>query len=534
LGTFCPHFCTAGERTRISTQKTTRPIARAVIGPHKKLPMAYDTIDAATLSAVVSASPAAQEEVWANVVVRGSNDYSPLYDNLTGREGSGKAFIQKDDMRVKAGNEVHINLVGGARSRGIQGGTERVGRGKNLKTSDFSFKVGRWWDGVKMKSIVANETKIGSTFDRTASMVLRRNLGIKKTDDMIFDLIVHAGARNTLRPNNKGSQAALRSADYFQTTTVTAGKSMLSANGAKPIKLGRSSAGHDIKKFMFMNTQFGLESMLNSSAFIDGVTNADERGALNSLFTGNIPNWMGQPIYQWDVEDPEEPAPAGCPLLPRAFLGVAITAGSSAVTVYGGGNATDAADTDIPYFGYFSNAAVVGCEGTKRAADTTTERYFAIKHIGGSTPGAIMYASFKVNDGNKLTMFKRLGPSAAGDQVTTLGGITWGTGTYGTNEITLADSAPEGSLIVECNEYGVPLCYGLGLGEQAGVMGHGSIDGQNAIGLRTIYTSPHGTETEIGIETVFGARAFERLDGLYGNYILIESACPLAGFPIVA
>lgn len=496
--------------------------------------MAYDTIDAATLAQVVAASPAAQEEVWANVVIRKSNDYSPLYNNLTGREGSGKAFIQKDDLRVKAGKEVHINLVGGSRSRGIQGGGERVGKGKNLKTADFSFYVGRWWDGVKMKSVVMNETKIGSTFDRTASMVLRRNLGIKKTDDMLFELIIRATARNTLRPNNKGTQAALRSADYFQTTTINAGKSMLTANGAKPIRLGKATGGHEIRKFMFMNTQFGLESMLNSSAFIDGVTNADERGAVNALFTGNIPNWMGQPIYQWDIEDPEEPAPAGCPLIARAFLGVAITAGSAAVEIKGGGNSTDAADTDIPYFGYFPNAAVVGCEGTKKVADTTTERYVAIKHIGGSTPGAIMYASFKVNDGNKLTMFKRLGPSAAGDQVTTLGGITWGTGTYGTNAVTLADSAPEGSLIVECNEYGVPLCKGLGLGEMAGVMGHGSLDGMSALGNRTLYVSPHGTETEIGIETVFGARAFQRLDGLYGNYIVIESACPIQGFPIVA
>lgn len=495
---------------------------------------AYDTIDAATLASVVAASPAAKQEMWANVVIRKSNDYSPLYDNLTGREGSGKAFIQKDDLRVKAGNTIHINLVGGSRSRGVQGGGERVGKGKNLTPADFSFMVGRWWDGVKMKSVVMNETMIGSTFDRTASMILRRNLGIKKTDDMLMELLIRATDRNTVRPNNKGSQAALRSADYFQTTTITDAKEVLTANGAKPIKLGRASSGHEIRKFMFMNTQFGLKSMLNSSSFIDGVTNADERGAVNALFTGNIPNWMGQPIYQWDVEDPEDPAPAGCPLVPRAFLGQAITPGTTTFDILGGGNPTAAADTDIPYFGYFSNAPYIGCEGVKRPADTTTVRYAAIKHIGGATPGAIMYVSYKVNDGNKLTVYQRLGSTNSGAQVTTLGGITWGSGTYGTNNVPLAESAPVGSLIVETNEYGVPLCYGLGLGEMAGVMGHGSLDGSTAIGNRTLYVSPHGTETEIGIETVFGTRAFQRLDGLYGNYVVIEAACPLAGFPVVS
>lgn len=494
----------------------------------------YDKINAQTLAEVLSASPNGQREAWADLVIRKSNDYSLLYDNLCGPPGSGKAFIEKNDLTVTAGNKIHIPMVGGTRGPGVQGSGDRSGREKKLSPKDFAFTIGRWWDGFAVKDVVLAETIIGSKWDRNASMFLRRNLGIKKTDDMLMELRARANDRNTVRPNNKTTTAQLRTADTFSTATVLRAASSLTSLSAKPVMLGRvKGTNQPIRKFLMLGTQFGLESFRNSSTYLDGLTNADERGVLNSLFTGNIMPWNGHAIYQWDVEDPEDLAPAGCPLLPRAFLGGAITAGSAAVDIKGGGSAANAADTDVAFFGYFSNAAYSGCEGVKITANTSTVRYVAIQHLSGATPGAIMYASFKVNNGNKLTMFQRLGPSAADDQVTTLGGITWGTGTYGTNAVTLSDSAPEGSLIVEVNEYGVPINHLLGLGEMAGVMGHGTLDGRNAMGARTEEHWNHGMDHAIGIETVFGTRAFERLDGQVGGFTLIEAACPLAGFPVV-
>ena len=495
--------------------------------------MAYDSINAASVAAVLAASPSASQEAWADLVIRGSNDYSLLYDNLTGVPGSGKAFIQKNDITVTAGNTVHIPMVGGTRGPGLQGAGDRAGKEQNLSPKDFSFKVGRWWDAYKIKDVVANETVIGARWDKNASTFLRRNMGIKKTDDMLMELRSRATERNTVYAGNKSSVSALRTADVFTTSTITRVQSVLTSLAAKPVMIGKSDAGQAIRKFLMLNTQFGLESMLNSSTWLDYVARGDDRGALNANFTGNVLPWKGNAIYQWDVEDPEDIAPAGCPLLPRAFLGNAITAGSTAVDVTGGGSAAAAANTDVLFFGYFNNAAYTGCEGVKITANTTTVRYAAIKHLTGATPGAIMYVSFKVNTGNKLTIYQRLGGTAAADQVTTLGSITWGTGTYGSNNITLADSAPSGSLIVEVNSYGVPIADGLGLGEMAGVMGHGTLDGRNAMGARTEYHAPHGSEHAIGIETVFGTRAFERLDGQPGGYVLVRQAVPLDGFPVV-
>lgn len=492
----------------------------------------YNKLNVQTAAQILAASPDAAKIAWGTLAIRKSNDYSVLYDNLTGKIGSGKAFIEHSDLKVTAGNEVVIPLVGGARGPGVQGAGDRMGKEKKLVPKDFRFKVGRWWDGFAIDSVAKNETIIGGRWDKAAMEFLARNLRVKKVDDMLLELRRRATARNILRPNNKTSRGALRTADVFATSTVLHGATTLTSLGAKPVKLGKSTAGAPIRQFVFLGVNHALESFRNSSTYLEAALNADVRGQLNSKFTGDILPWDGNLIYNWDVEDPEDLAPAGCPLLPRAFLGVSIASGTSAVDITGGGSAANAADTEVQFFGYFSNAAYTGCEGQKIDPDTTTDRYVGILNLSGADAGKVMYASFRVNNGNKLTMYQRLGASASGAQVTTLGQIPWGGGTYG--GVALTDKAESGSLIVECNEYGVPFGHVFALGEMAGVMGHGSIDGASALAQRTEEHTNHNMDHAIGLETVFGARAFERIDGQPGGYALIECALPLRGFPVVS
>jgi len=497
----------------------------------------YDKLNAQNLTEILAASPNSQQQAWAELIVKKSNDYSVLYDNFVGKPGSGKPFVEHSDMSVVAGNTVNIPMLGSTRGPGRQGSGDREGREKKLVPKDFSFKVGRWWDGFAINSVALNETVIGAKWDKASSMYLRKNLGIKKTDDMMMELVIRATSRNTVRPNNKASRDSLRTSDVFSTNTIIRGQSILTSLGAKVAFLGQSSAGHPIRRYTFLSTQFGLESFRTSQTYLDGITNADVRGEMNALFTGNILPWQGNPVYQWDIEDPDDIAPAGCPLLPRAFVGEAIAGGTGAFTVKGGSNAQAAADTDVQFFGYFSNSEYIGCEGRKVAADATTERYLGIQILSGANAGKVAYIAYKVNNGNQITGLKRLGSTASGTVATTVGNIAWGSGAYGSNAVALLDTGtdaiPEGSLVQEVNSYGVPFCRSFGLGEMAGVMGHGSIDGRGAVGKRTEEHRNHDMDHAIGIETVFGSRAVERIDGQPGGYVLIESALALPGWPIL-
>lgn len=496
----------------------------------------YDRINAQTAAEILASSPNGAQVAWAELIVRKANDYSVLYDNLCGKPGSGKPFIEHSDLKVTAGNTVHIPLVGGTRGPGRQGSGDRIGQEKKLQSKDFAFRVGRWWDGYAINSVALNETIVGAKWDRAAQEYLKRNLGIKKTDDMLMELRARATDRNIVRPNNKTSTNGLRTADTFATSTVLRSQNVLTSLGAKPAMIGKASAGHLIRRFTFLGTQFGMESLRQSQTYLDGLTNSDVRGELNALFTGNILPWQGNPLYQWDVEDPDDVAPAGCPLVPRAFLGEAIPAGTGAVTIKGGGNATAAADTDVQFFGYFNNAPYIGCEGIKITANTSTTRYLGIQILSGADAGKMAYFSYQVNNGNRITALARLGSAIAGIVNTTVGDMIWGAGTMGTNNVPLADSSvviPEGSLIQEVNSFGVPINWLYGLGEMAGVMGHGSIDGKGALGKRTEEHRNHDMDHAIGLETVFGSRAFERIDGQPGGYVLIESALNLPGFPVI-
>lgn len=501
--------------------------------------MPYDKPNVQTAAEIIASSPNGAQEAWAELLIRKSHDYSLLKDNLSGPIGSGKAFCQHNDLKVTAGNTVNIPMVGGTRGPGVQGAGDRLGNEKKLKAKDYQFKVGRWWNGFAIDSVALEETIIGSRWDQAAQLYLRRNLGIKQVDDMLMELRARAEeGHNIVRPNNKANRNALRTADVFSTGVITRSQSVLVGLGAKPVSIGKSSAGAPIRKFLHLGTHHSLEKFRTSQTYLDALTHGDSRGEFNALFTGNILPWQGNPIYQWDVEDPDDIAPAGCPLVPRAFLGAVITGGTAAFNILGGGNAEAAADTDVLFLGYFSNAAWIGAEGVKITASTATERYVGIQIQTGADAGKILYCSYTVNNGNRITGVKKLGSAANGTVATTVGAITWGTGTYGSNNVALADgdsvTIPVGSLIQEVNNVGVPIAFNLGLGEMAGYFGHGSIDGKQAMGKRTEEHTNHGMDHAIGIETVFGSRASEGLDGKVRGYTLIESALDLPGWPVVA
>jgi hypothetical protein len=151
--------------------------------------------------------------------------------------------------------------------------------------------------------------------------------------------------------------------------------------------------------------------------------------------------------------------------------------------------------------------------------------------LTGVDAGKIGIYQYEVNDGNKITMLKRLRAAAGGIAYSTIGNITWNSDPWFAKFLT--DAHPAGSLILEVNSYGVPFCYVFGLGEMAGICGYGSLKGRNARAARTEEHRNHGMDHGIGVETVFGSAATKRVDGKYPNFVLIEAACQADGFPTI-
>lgn len=498
----------------------------------------YTRINASTSANLVALDAKAQEELWVKRVLMGADQENVFSDNMIGGPGSGKPFVRYDDLTKVDGNTINVPTLAPLGGPGTQGEGDRIGNEEKLRIGSFPVRIGRQWFGVGITDVAMEETVIGSQFDNVVNMLLRKRLGRKKTEDMIMTLKQAASASNTLRPNNKTTRESLRTADVVATTTITKAGLQLSGLGGIPAKLGKSKVGADIERFLFFGNQYALSSLGSETAYLQALQYAGERGDNNPIFKGDFVDWNGHGIYRWFLRDHEAYGPVGEVLLPRAFLGTAITANDSSQDITGGGDSTGASILPAPaYFEDFSNAPWAYTNGNTVAADTSTTRYVLIMNLSGSNAGKVGFYSYQVNNGNKITMLGRLRSGAAGISVTTLGNVIWNTTPWvaaGSGSFAgLTDSHPIGSLIVETNSYGVPFGGSLMLGQMAGICGHGSLKGRNAMGARTEEHRNHGMDHGIGIETVFGSAATKRADGKTPNYVFVEHAIPIDGLPTV-
>jgi N4-gp56 family major capsid protein len=498
----------------------------------------YAKVNVSTVANLVALDPKAQEELWVKRVMMGADQDNIFYDNMIGGPGSGKPFIRQDDLSKVDGNTINISNMAPLGGPGTQGEGDRIGNEEKLRIGSFPVRIGRQWYGVGITDVAKEETIIGGQFDNLVNRLLRKRLGKKKSEDMLMILKATATASNIIRPNFKPTRESLRTADTIGTTTITKAGLVLSGLGGTPVKIGKSEVGADIEQYLFFGHQYALSTLKSESAYLQAITNAGVRGGANPLFRGDFSSWDGHGIYRWMLKDHDAYGSVGSTLLPRAFLGEAITASDTAPEIKGGGEATAANIIPKPlYFEFFSNALYTFTNGNSVAADTTTVRYVAILNMTGADAGKIGFYSYKVNDGNKITAFKRLRAAAAGDALTTVGNVTWNVAPWvlagAGNFAGLTDAHPAGSLIVETNSYGVPFCGSLMLAEAAGVCGHGSLKGRNAMGARTEEHRNHNMDHGIGIETVYGTAATKRTDGKTPNYVYVESAYQVDGFPTV-
>ncbi len=490
----------------------------------------YTKLNVQTVSDMLTQNSNAQRTAWAMRALMLGRAKNPLHDNMIGSPGSGKAVIEMSDMNVTGGKTLVIPTLARLGGRGVQANGERTGAEEKMRQGSFSTSTGRQWFGTALDSVAKNETVIGTQWDLVRNQMLGDRMNKKKSDDLQMEMIIAATEVNTLRPNNKGSREALRSADYFLTDTVNEGQEKLSLLAAKGMNVRTSGAGAMYRCFVFFGSQVFMGGMKKSSKYLDMIQLAGVRGEANPSFTGDYATVNGNIIYSWEVEDHDAYGPIGAPILPRATLGVAIAAGTAAFDIKGGGSAEGAALTDPQYFEFFGNGPYVGCEGTKRAASTGTTRYWLIKNVSGADVGKFGFYSGTVNDGNTLTVSGRLGSAISGIRNTTIGNVVWDTGIWNGLH---TDAHPVGSLVMEANSYGQPFCYGLGLGEGAVVCGHANIDGVLGIGNRTEEHRNHDMDHAIGLETAWGCKATSRTDGQPNNYVLVEAAYNPPGLPTI-
>ena len=487
------------------------------------LGVSYDRVNASTKANLTAQTAKVEEELWIRRVILGADAQyqdNPFSDGFMGGAESGKAIIKITDTEKVHGTYINVPTVAGFGGPGVGGSGDRIGAEQKIQVGNFQVRIGRFWFGVGFQAVARDETVIGGRLDNIITKGLRTLHAKKRNDDILMSILqipgTATGFRNIVRPDGVATRAALKSANVLDTPVVTLAGNALSSLGALPMRVGaEDSGGTQNEEFMVFGTHHSLASLDVDPAYLDAVTNAGVRGTGNPLFKGGYQRWNGHGFYRWFMRDHGNWGPVGSPLQARAFLGVALVGANTGTEVKGGGNATAAAVTPAPaYFEFFLNAPYTFHNGNTIAADSATTRYLMIINSDGT--GWNVY-SYKVNDGNKITILARV--------------------TLGLSGETATFNHPVGSLIVQCEANGTTWARSLMFGQEMMVCGQGTINGSTAspqMGKRTEEHRNHDMDHAIGAENVWGCAAVQRADNVYPGVVVIEHAVTVPGAPVIS
>lgn len=506
------------------------------------------------------------EVISVHEIIEAAAQDSPFADNMTGALGSGKPIVLNTDASRVIGTTIVIPTVESLGAPVVRGATERSGAEEQMVTGDFLLKVGIGWFGVGIDNTGKAQTILGLNWDDLTKRSLARRLAKQQSDETMQAFKADATSDNTVFPGGK-SMDTLGTGDTYSLAFVVKSGGVLRDIGARPINarpLHDQSPDKSIKiaRHLQFTTDALARPIKTDTSYLQGMQLARDRGMSNNLFTGDYSDIDNQIIYPFQTVRHGAYGSIGCPLQPEAKLGVALTASDTmtALTIgsatgaalSGGGNSTAAAAT--PLRNYFENWSRFTYPSMNAVTHTYTPGRATYSYVGivNGTTGLIALFSYTTNLGYALTVCKQLSDATATDSITatlsgssmTYGTAPWTTTADGLGFLGLYDpgsggtATPAGSMMYELNSKGVPVGYGLGLGEMAAVCGYGRVPGQGGVGFKTMaqrtkWEEPHGRAFSDGLEVSWGCAPFVRPDGKQPNYVLQVFARKVDGFPVI-
>ena len=292
--------------------------------------------------------------------------------------------------------------------------------------------------------------------------------------------------------------------------------------GGLPAMMGKTVNGNPLFRNLFVGTGDALLGLEADADFKSAITNTVNEANAKMLFDGGYTDVRGHVIKKYQPIDHDGEGAIGSPLNPKATLGVAITAGTAAFDILGGGNATSAAKTKKLYFKHFPGHAY-RFSYNDTLTPGTADRYVIIINPPNAETDPNKWGLYKYttgNNGNKITITARLGATGGGVRAPVVGGVTW-------NSTKNTDVHPIGALILPVNQKATVFGKSIMLGRRALRRGYGK------------FRNKRSQETHNGdfvldrfISTVIGqAPRKDRLGRVPGVYVLVH-AIPYAGIPV--
>jgi len=471
-------------------------------------------------------SPASVRKLWHQgvLIAEQTEDFFQQMESSTDRT----PIWAKTDTAKGRGQSMVFTPMSGFYNKGKFGEAlfegpddfEKVRVGDFTLTVDFIRNAVR--NSERMEEVMGMRNEIKTKFN----IELGKWLGRTKSEQLFGMFQLKLNSENVLVANGKTTNT-LGSADALVwDEIVTAGQAMKPLGGL-PANVAGKQSGQPIWSQTVVATEAALLSLKLDPDYKTVLASGDVRGKGNTLFKGGYPSIDGHTIVPYNPIDHDGVGPQGSFLNPKAYLGVAITAGTTAVEIEGGGNATDAA-TGMDFFRYFAGSPYEFVD-TGAFSPASETRYLLIYNLTGADAGKSgMYSYTTGNDGVTITTVNRLGSAASGARVTTLGDVTWDTGVWAGKH---TDAHPEGSLIIPCNSKGVPIGDTLILGKCAALRGYGKHRGH-----RSQQVHEGGFLMDRFVTSVFGQTIREDRKGRHPAVIRLRHAVTYPGIslPVVS
>lgn len=398
---------------------------------------------------------------------------------------------------------------------------------EKLKINDYDMVVDWLRNGVRynkrMEEYMGMRGEISSGFNEE----MGKWLGRTKTH-LLHMMFLHKVHDSSLSVINGRTIDTLGGGDTLDWDSVETLYTQMKRLGGWPAIGGRNREnGRAVFRNFLVATTDALDSLSKDPTYRGLLQHADTKGSMNYLFKEGFRDVKGQIIKEYNPIDHDGLGPIGSPLNPKAELGIAITAGTGAFDIYGGGSAAAAAETDYEFFRDFPNFAYKFCEGDQLVAGTDPFYVLVVNPPDGTATANLMgFYKCVTNDGVKLTVTERLAPSAAGSSVnkTTVGSVVWNSGKFEGKHTT---EHPEGAMVYLANAKGQTYGYSEYLGGSAAYRGYGIYRG-----FRSQQIHEGGFVTDVFITTVLGQEPRRDVRNRTPGVIRLAHAVNYAGTPI--
>jgi len=466
------------------------------------------------LAGIVAQDADAKGKVYSELFDRCNNTQNDL-KKFMGPVGSSAAIWVRKELSMRAGSTVKMTSIGDLGGPGVLGEVELTPRASKARFGGNTVDVDYWRDAAFFNKKQVAQLPQGKSLETVLTKMLGEKFGRQIQNSMLMKFL-RAASGNIYRVGGGATNNAMLKVDRLSTAAITEARGRALALGANPIKIGKSESGSSLHQLLCFGTQDSFQTIRNSSAWTTAIQNAAQRDNENPSFSGRLLNWNALHLWEHTVVNQDADDYIGSPLQPLAKLGVAVAAGTAVFDIKASTN------TSPLYFQFFPGYDFQWTESQTAAPDATV--YYAwLINTEGANAGKAMFVSYtgSANNGNKITILQRLGASATGDQVTTLGTIAWNA-TYHTN------AAAANAWIVPANSIGTP-AFGksLVLGAGAGLYAEGQVE-MASTKQQIDFDFVQGR----GVEGIMGYGVSKDSQGAPRNFVVIEHAVDYPGITI--